>query len=43
MSRVLIDAQAPDFVLPDFNGQEFSLKMYRSVKHVLLVFNRGLT
>jgi peroxiredoxin len=43
MSRVAINAHAPDFVLPDFNGQEVSLKMYRNLKHVLLVFNRGLT
>ena len=41
--QVEINAKAPDFALPDFNGQLVRLSDYRQEQHVLLVFNRGLT
>jgi peroxiredoxin len=37
MSRVQVNAQAPAFVLRDFNDKEISLSSYRGKKHVLLV------
>lgn len=40
MSRVVLDAVAPDFTLPDFTGNPVSLSDFRDRKHVLLVFNR---
>lgn len=40
MSRVALDAVAPDFTLPDFSGNPVSLSDFRDRKHVLLVFNR---
>jgi peroxiredoxin len=40
MPRVSINQTAPDFSLPDFSGQAFSLSDLRSQKNVLLVFNR---
>ena len=40
MSRVALDAVAPDFTLPDFTGNPVSLSDFRNRKHVLLVFNR---
>jgi len=41
MPRVEIDAIAPDFTLPDFDGEPVSLSGFREDKNVLLVFNRG--
>jgi peroxiredoxin len=41
MSRVSVNAEAPAFVLRDFNDQEISLSSYRGKKRVLLVLNRG--
>ncbi len=41
MSKMQIDIDAPDFVLNDFTGKEFSLSSYRNLKNVLLIFNRG--
>jgi peroxiredoxin len=32
---------APDFSLPDMNGNPISLSDFRDQKHVVLVFNRG--
>ena len=43
MSRVELNAQAPDFVLEDFRGQTVRLADYREQKHVVLVFNRGFS
>jgi len=43
MSKVEVHAQAPDFALEDFRGQEIRLSDYRGQKHVVLVFNRGFT
>jgi len=40
MPRVPIDAPAPDFDLPDFEGKPFRLSEHRG-HAVLLVFNRG--
>ena len=41
MSRVAIEAEAPDFELPDFKGEPFRLADLRGRSNVLLVFNRG--
>jgi peroxiredoxin len=43
MAKVEINALAPDFALPDLNGQTVRLSDYRGRKNVLLVFNRGFT
>ncbi|MDZ4167087.1 MAG: hypothetical protein U1E08_05290 [Coriobacteriia bacterium] len=40
MPRVALDALAPDFSLPDLNGDLVSLAEVRGRKIVLLVFNR---
>jgi peroxiredoxin len=34
---------APDFTLADTHGQPVRLSQYTGHKHVVLVFNRGLT
>jgi len=39
MPRVPLNAVAPDFTLPDLNGNPVSLSDFRG-KKVLLVFNR---
>ena len=41
MAKVEIDAKAPDFELPDYQGAPFSLAGHRGMANVLLVFNRG--
>jgi peroxiredoxin len=41
VSRVSLNAIAPDFSLEDYQGQTVRLSDYRGVKHVVLVFNRG--
>jgi peroxiredoxin len=43
MPRVSLNAVAPEFSLPDFNGRPVSLSDYRGRKNVLLVFNRTFT
>ena len=40
MPRVSLDAIAPDFTLPDLDGNPVSLSDFRGRKNVLLVFNR---
>jgi peroxiredoxin (alkyl hydroperoxide reductase subunit C) len=40
MPRIALDVPAPDFTLPDLNGNPVSLSDYRGKKNVLLVFNR---
>ena len=42
-TRVDINAIAPEFELPDLNGSPVRLSSYHGLKHVLLVFNRGIT
>jgi peroxiredoxin len=41
MSRIKQDTIAPDFSVPDHQGQEVRLSDYRAQKNVLLVLNRG--
>jgi peroxiredoxin len=41
MSRVALNALAPEFVLEDYQGREVRLSDFRDHKHVVLVFNRG--
>jgi peroxiredoxin len=41
MTQIQIDKPAPDFNLPDFNGQIIRLSDFSDRKKVLLVFNRG--
>jgi peroxiredoxin len=43
MARVSLNAEAPDFELPEFTGAPFRLSALRGVSNVLLVFNRGFT
>ncbi len=40
MSRVSINQKAPNFTLPDFSDNDFSLSELQGQKNVLLVFNR---
>jgi peroxiredoxin len=40
MPRVSLNQTAPEFSLPDFSGNQFSLSDLRGRKNVLLVFNR---
>jgi mycoredoxin-dependent peroxiredoxin len=40
MPRVALNVTAPDFTLPDLNGNPVSLSDFRGRKNVLLVFNR---
>jgi len=42
-NRIRVNAIAPDFELPDLNSRPVRLSDYRGRKHILLVFNRGLT
>jgi peroxiredoxin len=39
--KVELNEVAPDFTLPDFQGNDVSLADFREEKHVLLVFSRG--
>jgi peroxiredoxin len=41
MSRVSLNAPAPDFELADFTGKSVRLSDFRAKTNVLLVFNRG--
>lgn len=41
MSRVELNANAPQFSMPDFNGKSVSLADFMDQKNVLVVFNRG--
>jgi hypothetical protein len=38
--RVALEVPAPDFTLPDLNGDPLSLSDFLGSKNVLLVFNR---
>ena len=39
--KVQLHQPAPDFALPDLNGQMVRLADFRGQQHVILVFNRG--
>ncbi|MBI3940430.1 MAG: redoxin domain-containing protein [Acidobacteria bacterium] len=41
IDRVKVGMQPPDFSLKDLNGQAHSLRQYRNLKYVVLVFYRG--
>jgi len=41
MTRLLVNTEAPEFKLRDFNGIEVSLSDFKNKKNVLLIFNRG--
>lgn len=41
MAKVELNAQAPEFILLDFNGSRISLSDFTDRKNVLVVFNRG--
>ena len=41
MPKVVLNATAPDFALPNFLGQTIRLSDLRNQSNVLLVFNRG--
>ena len=41
MSKVELNTHAPDFTLPDFNGNSISLSDFAGQKNVMIVFNRG--
>jgi peroxiredoxin len=41
MAIASIDKLAPDFTLPDYNGQAIRLSDFRGQANILLVFNRG--
>jgi len=41
MSKAALNAQAPDFILDDFEGRAIRLSDYRGRKIVVLVLNRG--
>lgn len=43
MPRVSLNQLAPNFTLPDFSGNDFTLADLKGQKNVLLVFNRGFT
>jgi peroxiredoxin len=40
MPKVSINTPAPDFALPNFQGEMVHLSDFRGKSHVLLVFNR---
>ena len=40
MPRVSLNQTAPNFALPDYSGNDFSLADLKGQKIVLLVFNR---
>jgi peroxiredoxin len=41
MARVELNTLAPQFALPDFQGNSVSLSGFAGRKNVLVVFNRG--
>jgi peroxiredoxin len=43
MSKVSLNAPAPDFALQNFQGETIRLSDFRGKAHVLLVFNRTFT
>ncbi len=43
MSKVELNTSAPDFTLPDYQGNQIRLSDYKDQSNVLLVFNRTFT
>jgi len=41
MPKVSLNTHAPDFTLPDFQGEVVRLSDFKEKAKVLLVFNRG--
>jgi peroxiredoxin len=41
--KVQLNKPAPDFSLPDFNGNVVTLSDFSGKKNAVLVFNRGFT
>jgi peroxiredoxin len=41
MVMMRVGMEAPDFELPDLNGNAVRLSGFRNKKNILLVFNRG--
>lgn len=41
MAKIKQNIPAPDFTLPNFEGNPITLSAFRGKKHVILVFNRG--
>ncbi len=41
MAKIELNAQAPDFVLSSFQGEEIRLSDFIWDKNIILVFNRG--
>jgi peroxiredoxin len=41
IGKVELNAVAPDFTLPDFEGRDVTLSTWRGKQRVLLVFARG--
>jgi peroxiredoxin len=41
--NVRMNAQAPDFSLPDFSGKTVKLSDFQDKKYVILILNRGFT
>ena len=39
--KAQLNKPAPDFTLPDFNGDDVTLSDFYGKKNVVLVFNRG--
>ena len=43
MTKVKLNAPAPDFLLEDFKGNQVRLSDFQGKKFVFLIFNRGFT
>ncbi len=43
MPQVSLNTSAPDFSLPNFQGEPVNLSDFCGRSHLLLVFNRGFT
>ncbi len=41
MATIELNTHAPDFTMPDFNGNEISLSDFADKQNVLIVLNRG--
>jgi len=41
MPQISLNTSAPDFTLPNFQGETIRLSDFRDKSNVLLVFNRG--